>query len=41
MISQTAEYALRAIVLLAKRGEVISRRDMAAASQVPSDFRTN
>ncbi|TWU21767.1 RrF2 family transcriptional regulator [Bythopirellula polymerisocia] len=40
MITQTAEYALRAIVLLADKEEVISRLDIAEVTQVPSDYLT-
>ena len=41
MISQTAEYALRAIAFLATRDDVLtSRRDIAEAAQVPQDYLT-
>ena len=39
VISQTAEYALRAIVSMAnRRGEVINRNDLAKAIQVPNEY---
>lgn len=41
MISQTAEYALRAVVFLAtNNGPPISRNEIAAAIQVPADYLT-
>jgi Rrf2 family protein len=39
MISQTAEYALRAVVFLASNTDApTSRRDIAAQTQVPNDY---
>lgn len=41
MISQTAEYALRAVVFLAnQQGTPVNRRELAEAIQVPSDYLT-
>ena len=41
MISQTAEYALRAVAFLAKcNGTPTSRREIAEATQVPQDYLT-
>jgi Rrf2 family nitric oxide-sensitive transcriptional repressor len=38
MISQTAEYALRAIVYLADQGEARTTQQIAAATRVPSSY---
>jgi Rrf2 family protein len=38
MISQTAEYALRAIVFLADAGEARTTQEIAAATRVPSSY---
>jgi Rrf2 family protein len=38
MISQTAEYALRAIVFLADQGEARTTQEIAAATRVPASY---